>query len=179
MIRALKSFLSRFKREEKGVSAIEFAIIAPLMILLYLGSIDLSLAFSIDRKATSAASALADLVAQDDVITDGEIADILAAGEAILAPFPSAPLTVRITSLLADGDGDIEVQWSDAQRRAPLPVGSAVEVPDGVLDANTSVIMVEVTYRHSPIFSQLGVSTFNITETFYLRPRRSIVVARS
>lgn len=179
MIKALHRHLSRFKRDDKGVSAIEFAIIAPLMILLYLGSVDLSLAFSIDRKATSAASALADLVAQDDVITDSEIADILSAGQAILAPFPAAPLTVRITSLLADGNGDIEVQWSDADGRAPLPEGSTVDVPQGVLNANTSVIMVEVTYRHQPIFSQLGVNNFNITETFYLRPRRSIVVARS
>ncbi len=179
MGRYIRGLFRRFKRSEDGVSAIEFAIIAPLMIMLYLGSVDLSLAFSIDRKATSAASALADLVAQDDVITDGEINDILAAGQAIIAPFPSQPMTVRITSLLADGDGDVEVQWSDADGRAPLPEGSTVDVPDGVLNPNTSVIMVEVEYLHRPIFSQLGVSEFNINETFYLRPRRSIVVARS
>ncbi|MAC38359.1 MAG: pilus assembly protein TadE, partial [Oceanicaulis sp.] len=64
MTSSLTHRLHRFWRDCRGLSAVEFALIAPVMILLYLGAVDLSLVLSIDRKVTSAASALADLVAQ-------------------------------------------------------------------------------------------------------------------
>ncbi len=179
MTRRVLTFLTRFRGNEAGVSAIEFAIIAPLMILLYLGSVDLSLAFSVDRKVTSAASAVADLIAQDDVVTDDEMEDIMAAGEALLAPFPTAQLNMRISSVLADGDGDTTVQWSDADGLAAHVEDQEIEMPDGVVGANTSIIMVEMEYRHETIFGELGVGAFEISETFYLRPRRSMVVSRS
>lgn len=173
------AFLQRFRRENSGVSAVEFAIIAPLMLIIYLGSVEVSLALSIDRKITSTASAIADLVAQDDVITDDEIVDILNAGNAIIVPFDAGPLQLRVSSLLMDGDGDVEVQWSDASGMAALAEGSSVNTPNGVLQTNRSVIMVEVEYRYHTLFSQLGMSHFDISEIFYLRPRRSIVVSRS
>jgi len=179
MIEAAKTFLRRFRRNEKGVSAIEFALIAPLMLIIYLGSVEVSLALSIDRKITSTASALADLVAQDDVITDDEIRDILNAGGAIIAPFSAEPLEIRISSIFMDLSGDVEVQWSDADGMAPLGEGSAFEPPAGVLTQGRSVIMVEVDYRYETLFTQLGVKHFDISEVFYLRPRRSMVVSRS
>jgi len=179
MIKPLRSFLARFRRDQRGLSAVEFAIIAPLMILLYLGSVELSLALSIDRKVTSTASAIADLVAQDDVITDSEIADILSSGNAIISPFPADPLRIRVSSVLINNDDENEVQWSDAMGTAAYGEGTAVDIPTGVLAGNNSVIMVEVEYRHETIFNELGIEAFEISETFYLRPRRSIVVSRS
>lgn len=179
LARPLTGFLRRFGGDRRGVSAVEFALIAPFMILLYLGSVEVSLALSIDRKITSISSALADLVAQDDVITDDEIADILNAGAVIVAPFDPTPLEIRITSILMDSGGDVEVQWSDASGMSPYAEGSAISVPDGVLERNRSVIMVEVEYRYETMFGELGVNHFDISEIFYLRPRRSIVVSRS
>ena len=175
----LAGFLRRFSGDRRGVSAVEFALIAPFMILLYLGSVEISLALSIDRKITSVSSALADLVAQDDVITDDEIRDILNAGAVIISPFDPTPLEIRITSILMDSDGDVEVQWSDASGMSPHSEGTALSVPDGVLETNRSVIMVEVEYRYETMFGELGVNHFDISEIFYLRPRRSIVVSRS
>lgn len=179
LARALPGALGRFRDDRRGVSAVEFALIAPFMILLYLGSVEISLALSIDRKITSVSSALADLVAQDDVITDDEISDILNAGSVIVAPFDPAPLEIRITSILMDAAGEVEVQWSDADGMSPYAEGSAISVPDGVLERNRSVIMVEVEYRYETMFGELGVNHFDISEIFYLRPRRSIVVSRS
>ncbi|SDL84972.1 TadE/TadG family type IV pilus assembly protein [Maricaulis salignorans] len=179
MINALKQALKRVCGDRRGASAVEFALIAPFMILLYLGAVEISLALSIDRKITSAASALADLVAQDDVITDGEMADIMNAGGVIIAPFNTAPLQVRITSVLMNGSDDVRVQWSDAVGMTAYAAGGSAPVPAGVLQRNRSVIMVEVKYRYDTMFSELGVSQFDISEVFYLRPRQSIVVARS
>jgi Flp pilus assembly protein TadG len=178
MTDALMTRLRGFARDCRGLSAVEFALIAPVMILLYLGAVDLSLALSIDRKVTSAASALADLVAQDDVVTDDEMVDILNAGAVILAPFDPVPLQMRISSVMMDSDGDVEVQWSDARGRSPYSEGDSVTVPSGVLQPNRSIVMVEVAYQHETLFNELGMARFNLNEAFYLRPRRSIVVSR-
>jgi|TARA_R110000868_G_scaffold35362_3_gene126920 Flp pilus assembly protein TadG len=178
MIRALKSGIRRMIGDRRGASAVEFALIAPFMILLYLGAVEISLALSIDRKITSAASALADLVAQDDVITDGEMADIMTASRVIISPFDPTPLRVRITSVLMNGSDEVTVQWSDAVGLTPYAAGGSAPIPVGVLQRNRSVIMVEVEYRYDTMFNELGVSQFDINEVFYLRPRQSIVVAR-
>ncbi len=179
VIKALRHILRRFRRDQRGVSAVEFALIAPAMIVPYLGSVEISLALQIDRKITSASSALADLVAQDDVITDDEIDSIMEAGRAIVAPFDTAPLEIRVTSVYMDMDDNVEVQWSDAVGLAPHAAGGSIPVPAGILDNNRSVIMVEVEYRYDTLFNEIGVSEFDISEVFYLRPRRSIVDSRS
>ncbi|MFS2318482.1 TadE/TadG family type IV pilus assembly protein [Maricaulis sp. D1M11] len=175
---SLLRFLTRFRRHEAGISAVEFALIAPLMLLMYLGAVDVSVALTIDRKITSTASAMADLVAQDDVITDQEMADIFAAGQAILVPFDGAPLQVRVSNVYMDMNDDVEVMWSDAEGMSPLAVGSTPSMPTGVLSRNTSVIMVEVSYEYNTVFNQLGIGRIDIAEEFYLRPRLTSFVAR-
>ncbi|MHA6287514.1 TadE/TadG family type IV pilus assembly protein [Maricaulis sp. CAU 1757] len=179
MTSALTRLLRRLRRDRSGVSAVEFALIAPFMILLYLGAVDLNLALSIDRKITSVASALADLVAQDDVITDDEMTDIMNAAEVIVAPFDGDPLRLRVTSVMMDEDRDLEVQWSDARGMSPYSPGGSAPVPNGVLEPNRSIIMVEVEYDYETVFSEIGLSELDIKEVFFLRPRRSIVVSRN
>tara|TARA_R110002096_G_scaffold112691_3_gene245323 strand:- start:2 stop:541 length:540 start_codon:yes stop_codon:yes gene_type:complete len=178
MTRAIRTFLKRLSGDQGGVSAVEFALIAPVMVLFYLGMMEISLALSVDRKVTSAASALADLVAQDDVITDSEMASILDAGAAIIAPYDPTRFSVRISSISMDLTGDVEVDWSDASGMTPYGQGAAVPAPSGILFPGRSVIMVEVAYLYDAPFAEIGVGRYNINESFYLRPRQSLVVSR-
>lgn len=179
MMRAVRSFLRRASGDQSGVSAVEFALIAPVMVLFYLGMMEVSLALSVDRKVTAAASALADLVAQDDVVTDDEMVDILNAGAAIIAPHDPDRFSVRITSVSMDLSGDVEVDWSDASGMTPYSAGSAISTPSGILFPGRSVIMVEVNYFYDAPFAEIGLGSYDINETFYLRPRQSLVVSRS
>ncbi|MEN0653586.1 MULTISPECIES: TadE/TadG family type IV pilus assembly protein [Hyphobacterium] len=171
-------FIRSLARRQDGVSAVEFALIAPIMMLFYLGVVEVSLALGVDRKVTSTASALADLVAQDDVITDDEMAQILAAGPVLVAPHPGTPLQIRISSVTMNLTGDAEVDWSDARGMTPLGEGTRYTPPTGILSPGRSIIMVEVSYRYDSAFAEIGVGRFDIAETFYLRPRRSLVVSR-
>jgi Flp pilus assembly protein TadG len=177
MIDRLRTFLGRLGRNNAGVSAVEFAMIAPVMVLLYLGMVEISMALSADRKVTNAASALADLVAQDDVITDDEMVDILNAGAAIIAPFDAADFGVRISSVSMSLVGDVEVDWSDASGMMPRAAGSAPGMPQGVMSPGRSVIWVEVTYAYEAPFREI-TGDFDIAEEFFLRPRQSLSVAR-
>lgn len=177
-MRAMLRFIRSLVRRQDGVSAVEFALIAPVMMLFYLGVVEVSLALGVDRKVTSTASAIADLIAQDDVITDDEMDQILAAGPVLVAPNPGNILQVRISSITMNLSGDAQVDWSDARGMTPLGEGTRYTTPAGILTPGRSVIMVEVLYPYRSAFSEIGVGQFDIEETFYLRPRRSLVVSR-
>lgn len=177
MIRSARTFLRRLCGNRDGVSAVEFALIAPVMVLFYLGMVEISLALSVDRKVTNAASALADLVAQDDVITDGEMVDILNAGAAIIAPFSADDFSVRISSVSMNLTGDVAVDWSDSRGMLARAEGSEPTLPAGVLNPGRSIIWVEVAYAYNAPFREV-TGDFNIEEEFFLRPRQSLVVSR-
>lgn len=178
MILALSRALSRFRRDEDGVSAIEFALVAPVLITLYLGSVQLTLALTADRKVTAAASTIGDLVAQDEFVTDSEIGDIIAAGHAILEPFTPAGFDVRITSVRMNSDEEIYVDWSDGYGLPAHPPDAELDLPDGLLAPNNSIILVEVEYLYETAFSQLDYGTMTLTDSVFLRPRRSLWVRR-
>ncbi|QNL19462.1 pilus assembly protein [Hyphobacterium sp. CCMP332] len=177
MIRSARTFLRRLGGNRDGVSAVEFALIAPVMVLLYLGMVEISLALSVDRKVTNAASAIADLIAQDDVITDGEMINILNASRAIIAPYDTDQFAVRISSVSMDLTGDVAVDWSDARGTLARAEGSQPTLPAGLLNPGRSIIWVEVAYAYDAPFREI-TGDFNIEEEFFLRPRQSLVVSR-
>ena len=179
LTRAGDRLAGRFRRDRRGVAAVEFAMILPVMVALYLGLVDVTQILSASRKASGVASAVGDLVAQSIQIDDAGMDNIFVAAASMLSPFDPAALTVVITSIDADGDGNTTVGWSDALNAAPRGVGSTVVLPEGLIEPNTSLIMSEVTYAYSSAVSHLvSGGSVDTDDTFYLKPRRSLFVAR-
>lgn len=170
--------LCRFMGDRRGVSAVEFALIAPIMVAMYLGAAELTQVLTLDRKVTSAANAVADLVAQDDFLTDNELDDVLSAADAILAPYRTAPLSLRITSVRMDADGEVFVDWSESETMAALTTNSLPTMPAGLLAPMSSVVMVEALYPYDSPFNSSIETPITLTDTAYLRPRRSPWVRR-
>ena len=112
----------RIRRGEEGVSALEFALIAPLLLALYFGSIELSLLMQADRSVTSASSTMGDIAARASAINDADLTEIFGSTRIILDPLPSTSARLRLSSLVADNDGNVTVDWSDAQRTPRFPV---------------------------------------------------------
>ncbi|WP_440957843.1 TadE/TadG family type IV pilus assembly protein [Oceanicaulis sp. LC35] len=173
----IHSFLA-FKRDQRGVSAVEFALLAPFMIALYLGSVQLTLGLTADRKVSQVANSVADLVTQDDFVTDDDLVDIYAAADAILNPFDTAPLSLRITSVRMDADGEIFVDWSEGDGMTPLDTDSLPELPDGLMAPMNSIIMVEANYTFATNLGELTKTPITLSDTAYLRPRRGPWVRR-
>jgi len=176
--RAIIAAIRRFMRDVRGVSAIEFALILPVMVTLYLGGVELSNMAIVHRKAVQVASTAADLVAQDSQITNAEMADIFTALNAILAPFDPSRATIRITSLTADSNNIARVDWSNAQGTSVRGTGSTVTLPTGLITSGLSVVMAEVTYSYEADYGIFTSEPSVITETFYLKPRRVLKVDR-
>ena len=104
--------LARFGADRRGGAALEFALIAPVMVTLYFGAVEFSQAFLAQRKADHVASAVGDLVARARTVSTGDLSDYFTIGSQIMAPFPSGGLGIRVTSLTEGASGAPTVSWS-------------------------------------------------------------------
>lgn len=179
MLILMRSFIARFRRDQSGLSAVEFAIILPIMLTWLLGSIEFANGYTADRKVTQTTSTLADLAAQDTNLTNAEINDIFAASAAVMNPINTSGMGMRITSVVVDAAGVAKVAWSDARNMSARSVGSTVTLPTGMAPPNGSVIFTETELNYSSRFGEFLSSGIVIKDKFYLRPRRSLKVTRS
>lgn len=173
---SIRTMWQRFYADRRGVSAVEFALIAPVMIVILFSVIEISLLLTAGRKVTRAASTVADLVAQDDIITTDEMTDIFTASSAIMQPYDLTSLQMRVSSVVMAADSSISVDWSEGQNMTPLAPGSSVSVPAGILQPNSSVIMAEVNYNYTSTLGTFLTAPIGLDEKFYLRPRRVLKV---
>jgi Flp pilus assembly protein TadG len=178
------------------MSAVEFALIAPLMLTLYVGAVDFGNALTIDRRISEVASTAADLTAQVKTVSTSDLKDITSAAGSILTPYPALPfpLEIVLTSVVADAKNTPKVAWSCATPGAPArDTGSVVSppLPPGLTQANSSVIMAEITYVFTPLLNITAIhgpgsltmkpspGSFTMKRTFYSRPRKSLTVTKT
>ncbi|CAN7382978.1 pilus assembly protein [Phenylobacterium sp. LjRoot219] len=166
MIRRLQSF----GRCERGAAALEFGLIAPILILFHFGSVEFVQAWEAHRRVTHVAAALADLTAQKRAVTQAEVDDILKAGGLMIAPFPADRLSVRISSFSTDSSGKVTQDWT--RSRNWTAAGQAT-VPKGYLAASESVIVANVAYEHKAMFGLAMSPSVKMGKDAYLRPRLS------
>jgi Flp pilus assembly protein TadG len=165
--------LRRLHKDERGVAALEFALIAPLMVVVYLGLSELTLAMVAERRASHAAAVVADLVAQSGQIDAATMTDIFHVADAVLEPYPTASLRMRVTSVKADANAIPKVVWSRGDGLTALTKDTtATAVPANLLLAGDSVIMTEMSYTWtSPVQQRLPVP-LTFSQTFFLKPRK-------
>ena len=163
---------------EDGVSAVEFALIAPVLILIYLGAVELSFLMRVDRRVTSTSASLGDLTARLATVTDTDMTEMFAAAEVMMQPYSANDSRMRITSIVDAGDGTPKVVWSDAHNMSAYAPGDVVTVPAGIIPSPGSIILSEVEYDYTSTFGGMIDMSKTIHDQFYLRPRRVTSIAR-
>ena len=169
-------------RDKRGVSAVEFALVAPIILLMYVGTAEISNLLTVERRVETVASTAADLTAQVKKVSNSDLNDISDASKSILAPYDTTPLKIVLSSVVADQNNNGKVAWSYSKSGSARAVGSAYALPPGTTEANSSVIVAEVTYAFKPLLDLKKVfspGAFNLQRTFYARPRRSLTVAKN
>lgn len=158
-------------RDRRGVSAVEFAMLAPVIIVFYFGLAEFCQGYMAQRRASHSAAMVADLVTQRERLTAGEIDDVFEIGAVIMSPFPTGALKLRLSSATRINATTVRIDWSRGKGLSARATGSTVTVPDGLIKIGESVIMAESTYDYdSPVnYMMPGITTFS--HTFYLRPR--------
>jgi Flp pilus assembly protein TadG len=166
--------LRRFATDQRGVSAVEFAILLPLMLTMYLGGVEISQAVSADRKTTLVAHTVGDLTAQASNVSSTDMTNVLNAGAAVAYPFSSSNLKVTVTSVCIDAAGTkATVAWSRTLNGTARTGVVTSLIPSALMVANTSLIWGEATYSYRPTIGWTITGTLNLSDKFFLRPRLS------
>jgi Flp pilus assembly protein TadG len=166
-------------RDQRGVSAVEFAMLLPLMLTLYLGAAEISQGVGIDRKVTLTARTVADLAAQVSTISSSDMANILAASSSVIAPYNASQLKVTVSQISIDSNSNAKISWSCTLNGTAHGVGSAVSIPTALKIANTSLIWGEATYSYTPPIGYVVTGTLNLADQIYMSPRLSSSVTAS
>lgn len=167
----IRIFLRRFDRDTRGVSAVEFALLAPLMIIIYFGMSTYCMAFMANKRMTHTNAAVADMVAQAAAVDTTLLDDLLTVGGLLMRPFPATQLGVRVTSVTR-ADGQDTVDWSRGNNFEARNEGDVYEgIPAGLIVDGESLIVSESTYDYqSPVDMFLpGITQFE--SVHFVRPR--------
>ena len=174
----LSSVTSRFSRNEDGMAAIEFGIIAPIMIAMYFGLAEIASAISIDRQISHSANVGGDLATQLESVSVDEMSEIMTATMLVMG-IPSdrqKGVTVEIASYARASDdsiiekGKAVLKGSEA---VDLPTFNAAELDDHILNDVTGAVVARVNYVYQPLKLRFLNTDVNLSEVFTLKPRKS------
>ena len=163
--------IRRIARDQRGVSAVEFALLAPVMVGLYLGCVEISEGVSADRKVSLTAAALANLTAQAQTLSTTDMSNILDASSAIIVPFSASLLKMTVTCLKVDANKNVTVKWS-VTRNGTVDSGS-MTIPSALAVANSWLILAKTTYAYTPVVGYTITGTITLSDQMYMSPRIS------
>jgi Flp pilus assembly protein TadG len=180
----------RFGRDRRGVAAIEFAFIVPVLLIMYFITMEASQAIETSKKVSRIGSMVADLVTQQQTVVKANLDAIMKIGGTTLLPYNRSLPTIIITGIQITDEAAprVLVAWSrklvGTTYSADAAVNSITTVPAALQIRNTFLIRVESDLGYKPIIAWsasnsqgLGLtsafSNISMSETYYLRPRRS------
>ena len=174
----ISNALERLGGNRDGASAIEFALLLPLMLLLLAGLVDLGQGLTVRRKINQIASTTSEIIAMQTSWSDASVASILSGVSSILDPYDSSGLKVVLCVVDIDKKGVEKVNWSAARGTAALAAGQAspVEIPDELQEKGVQMVVTRVQYKLDTIFSGLfesftGGGAYEFDQNFFVRPR--------
>jgi Flp pilus assembly protein TadG len=166
-------------RDDRGNTAIEFAIIAPLALVMFFGTVEFSSAIAVKRKIEMVTQQLADLASRYTSVNDADMTNFGKIGDAMLTPYSATPLKATITEIYIDpATGVARAQWSTGD--VPRGAGTAVPLPGNLIakDAqnkiipNQYLIFTETSYLYQPAVGYvMGHAGVNLSDKTYMRPR--------
>ncbi|MFZ1815547.1 MAG: TadE/TadG family type IV pilus assembly protein [Rhizobiaceae bacterium] len=173
--------VDRFRDETRGVAAVEFAFIAPIMILLFVGTIELSAGVSTNRKLSRLSSTVGDLITQSQSLTTGDIDNIMDVSGKIMYPYKD-PLTIVVTGVEINSSGQAKVKWSRSEPTGHAKtVGTNYTVPTKIRKPSTFLVSARISTSYTPSFgwahyeADKGVyfsrTPIAMSEELFLRPR--------
>lgn len=170
------------QHEQSGLAAVEFALILPIMLLLFLGSFETTNLVLAHMKLEASAETAADLVAQtrvNTVLQSADFTSVTNAAKQILTPLPTSGALLKIAfASVTYNTGSAVIDWHTEVNSA-TPITTAT-IPNNVSLANLgnqtngstdSVIIVTLTYSYSSPFTYVLSSSYTLTESAFNRPR--------
>jgi len=167
--------VQRFLADTRGVSAVEFALVLPLMLTLLIGGSEVGDGVATKLKMSRAAYTVADLTSQFVSIQSSDMSNILGAGSVLIAPYASTHLTVTVSEVKTTAPGGIAaIKWS-ASTGTARAAGQVMTLPPAfsTLPVNTTLILGEASYAYTPTLGYSVTGTFTFSDSYYMYPRLS------
>jgi Flp pilus assembly protein TadG len=152
-----------------GATAVEFALILPIMISIYLGTVEMSNGWAAYRQVSLVTGAAASLVAKQSSITTSQMSDYLSASTAIMTPFAATGITVTV-SCISVASGKATVSWSSTLNGTARAKGSTVSIPSA-FSSKSKIVLNEVTYPYTSIVGYYISTTLPLSWSLYKSPR--------
>lgn len=173
--------------DRSGVGAIEFAILFPILVMLYIGAFEITVGLSVSKRAARAAGSVADIVTQQQGVTKTSLQQITTVANAIFAPYNTSQMQVKLTGITMDASANAKVLWSwgNSTTSAPYAANSAVTgVPADMQKASSFLVRAELSipyqlFAFSPAFLPGNLQTLTIQRTYYYRQRQNDSIACS
>lgn len=182
-LQMLNRLLRRFLTAQGGVAAVEFALVVPFMLVVYLGTSEASALITMDRKVQSVAGAVGDLVARENgTISGATLQDYFQASSGIMSPYTTTNIKQIVTSVQVMADGTTNVTWSREYLNGVMSVGTTyvVNKPYGRASDMASmtniakgsyVIVSEASYSYKPLFGLVFDKAVNLYRQSFYVPR--------
>jgi Flp pilus assembly protein TadG len=170
------------QHDQYGLAAVEFALILPIMLLLFLGSFETTNLVLAYMKLEASAETAADLVAQtrvNTVLQSTDFTNVTNAAKQVLSPLQTSGTLLKIAfASVTYNTGSAVIDWHTEVNSA-TPITTAT-IPNNVSLANLgnqtngstdSVIIATLTYSYSSPFTYVLSSSYTLTESAFNRPR--------
>jgi Flp pilus assembly protein TadG len=183
--------LRNFAQRAEGVAAVEFALILPIMAILFMGAVEMSQAVTVNRRVTQVGSTAGDLVARfSGTITTNDIQNIMKASSYLVAPYPTTRLKINVSAVSSTTTSatDTKQKWictfdtsvSTTAVNCTCPNTTFALPATGMVTTADSVVVANVTYGYKPnlfdffmksVHGAAAGGIYTLTETVYLKPR--------
>jgi Flp pilus assembly protein TadG len=177
------------------VAAIEFAFVAPVLLILYFMTMEVSQAIETNKKVGRAASMIADLITQQPTTSTSELDAIMKIGEATIQPYHRSKLSVYTTGIQISDTLQSTVAWSrrmvtggTPEPNPDLGPGDTISIPAELKIPGTFLVRVQTKLVYQPVLTWAAQGSgshgflkafdkINMSEQYYLRPRMSDTVS--
>jgi Flp pilus assembly protein TadG len=182
--------ISRFRfflRDRAGVAAVEFAFLAPVLMLMTFGSFEITRALMIHQRFQKATAMIGDLVAREQQLGASsseavtQLNSIMSAAQHAMAPYSYAPLQMGIYQFRANSTDATKtrIEWSYAYNKMAIQPCSLTYtanklVPANLLSKGDAAIIIDAQYQYAPLLTNLlpnVIKKMSWTDTITFAPR--------
>ncbi|CAM3689549.1 TadE/TadG family type IV pilus assembly protein [Litorimonas haliclonae] len=169
---------AKIRQNDDGLAAIEFAILAPLLIAMYLGLAEVATAVSTDRSVSHATNVIGDLASQTSNVDKADLEDVLSATLRIMDVGEASKVTIQLDSWSRNSSGKNELVGSAIMNEgsAALPSFDPATIDESLLNENAGILVARVAYKYSPLKLLYMKRDITLSDSFVLKPRRSDVI---
>ena len=165
-------------RDCRGVTAMEFGLILPVLVFLSVGTVEFGRMILLVQKVQNGTFVLADLAARDEELHEDQLNNMFLAVNNILEPFEFGDIgTAVVTSVTVNDDGDPIINWQrfgSGTLETDSEIGEEgdeAELPENIpLNVGETLIVSEVFFQYEPIFGLTAEPT-TLRRVAYVKPR--------